>query len=93
MNLAVRAGDERRCGASVDAAAASAATVSGRRVRLKRKRQKKFRQQKIGASLLIDKARISANPSKPGQPRQGSFQERRGIDANAVFEWLGDAVF
>ncbi len=66
----------------VDAARARSATVRRRAIRRQRNRQQQFAQEKPRALLLIDQARIPANPAQSSRPRIGSFEQRRRIHAD-----------
>src|SRR2546425_7409299 len=77
-------GHERRGRAGVNAARACAAAVGRRRVRLNLDGNEQFTKEKPGAHLLVDEARVPADPAQTGIARIGPLEQRRGVDTNLV---------
>lgn len=81
---------------SVDAAGTGTAAGRSRFVGDEWNREKKFAEEEPGTAGLVDQAGVFTDPAEAGGTGVRAFEERRGVDTDARFEWLllsqGDRV-
>ena len=81
-------GHDRVRRTSLDAARAAPAAIRRRRARLEIERRHDLAQKKPRSQRLVNQASVLADPAQPGQPREATLQQRRGIDADLPLERL-----